>query len=220
MARFARCGPISRPRDAAIVDASNRIVIPGFIDTHSHSYQGILRNILPNGRVDPDYNRDIIGKITPAYTPQDAYIGMLATALGMIDMGTTGVVDVSQVNNTPGAQRCADQGLAGFRHPRGIRLFRRRGPAPAMQHPQDIARLKRTYFSSKDQLLTLALGIGPDPKMFQVARDNDVPVVAHLRNTLPQRDDGAATGALAGRAAAARATNTSTSCTAGRAAGG
>ena len=65
-----------------------------------------------------------------------------------------------------------------------------------MQHPQDIARLKRTYFSSKDQLLTLALGIGPDPKMFQIARDNDVPVVAHLRNTLPQRDDGARLKAL------------------------
>ena len=87
--------------DAATVDASNRIVMPGFTDTHSHSYQGILRNILSNGRVDPDYNRDIVGRITPAYTPQDAYIGMLATALGMIDMGTTGVIDVSQVNNTP-----------------------------------------------------------------------------------------------------------------------
>ena len=84
-----------------MVDASNRVITPGFIDTHSHSYQGILRNILSNGRVDPDYNRDIIAKITPAYTAQDAYIGMLATALGMIDMGTTGVVDVSQVNNTP-----------------------------------------------------------------------------------------------------------------------
>jgi 5-methylthioadenosine/S-adenosylhomocysteine deaminase len=83
--------------DVATIDASNRIVIPGFIDTHSHSYQGILRNILSNGRVDPDYNRDIIGKLTPAYTPKDAYVGMLATALGMIDMGTTGVVDVSQV---------------------------------------------------------------------------------------------------------------------------
>ena len=79
----------------------NRIVLPGFTDTHSHSYQGILRNILSNGRVDPDYNRDIVGKITSAYTPQDAYVGMLATALGLIDMGTTGVVDVSQVNNTP-----------------------------------------------------------------------------------------------------------------------
>ena len=65
-----------------------------------------------------------------------------------------------------------------------------------MQHPQDIARLKRTHFSSKDQLLTLALGIGPDPKMFQIARDNDVPVVSHLRNTLPQRDDGARLRAL------------------------
>ena len=63
---------------AAIVDASNRIIVPGFIDTHSHSYQGILRNILANGRVDPDYNRDIIGKLTPAYTPEDAYTGMLA----------------------------------------------------------------------------------------------------------------------------------------------
>jgi 5-methylthioadenosine/S-adenosylhomocysteine deaminase len=181
--------------DAATVDASNRIIIPGFTDTHSHSYQGILRNILSNGRVDPDYNRDIIGKITPAYTPQDAYVGMLATALGMIDMGTTGVVDVSQVNNTPEHSDALIKALqdSGIRAVFGYSA----GSAGAgMQHPQDIARLKRTYFSSKDQLLTLALGIGPDPKMFQVARDNDVPVVAHLRNTLPQRDDGARLKAL------------------------
>ena len=181
--------------DVVTVDASNRIVIPGFIDTHSHSYQGILRNILPNGRVDPDYNRDIIAKITPAYTPQDAYIGMLATALGMIDMGTTGVVDVSQVNNTPEHSDALIKALQDS----GIRAvfgYSAGAAGAAMQHPQDIARLKRTYFSSKDQLLTLALGIGPDPKMFQVARDNDVPVVAHLRNTLPQRDDGARLKAL------------------------
>jgi len=57
---------------AAVTDVSNRILIPGFIDTHSHSYQGILRNILSNGRVDPDYNRDIVGTLTPAFTPADA----------------------------------------------------------------------------------------------------------------------------------------------------
>jgi 5-methylthioadenosine/S-adenosylhomocysteine deaminase len=32
--------------EAAVVDAANRIVIPGFVDTQSHSYQGLLRNIL------------------------------------------------------------------------------------------------------------------------------------------------------------------------------
>jgi 5-methylthioadenosine/S-adenosylhomocysteine deaminase len=56
----------------AVVDASNRIVIPGFIDTHSHSYQGLLRSTLPSGIVDPDYNRDIQNNLTPAYQAADA----------------------------------------------------------------------------------------------------------------------------------------------------
>ncbi len=173
---------------AAVVDASNRIIIPGFIDTHSHSYQGILRNILSNGRVDPDYNRDIVAKLTPAFSPSDAYIGMLATALGLIEMGTTGVVDVSQVNHSPEHSDACIRALQDA----GIRaVFGYSGGAGAgAQHPQDIARLKRTFFSSKDQLLTLALGAGPDPKMFTLARDNDVPIVVHLRNVLPQRNDG------------------------------
>lgn len=86
---------------AAVVDASNRIVIPGFIDTHSHSYQGLLRNIMPNGLLNPDYNRDVQSTLTPAYGPEDAYAGELITALGMIEMGTTTIVDISQVSHTP-----------------------------------------------------------------------------------------------------------------------
>ena len=86
---------------AAVVDASNRIVIPGFIDTHSHSYQGLLRNIMPNGLLSPDYNRDVQSTLTPAYDPEDAYAGELITALGMIEMGTTTIVDISQVSHTP-----------------------------------------------------------------------------------------------------------------------
>ena len=179
---------IAVPDDAAVLDASNRIVIPGFIDTHSHSYQGILRNILSNGRVDPDYNRDIVGTLTPAFSPADAYTGMLATALGMIDMGTTAVVDVSQVNNTPEHSDALVRALQDA----GIRAVfaYSEGKGPGVQYPQDISRLQRTYFSSKDQLLTLALGAGPDPKMFALARDVGVPIVTHVRNVLPGRNDG------------------------------
>jgi 5-methylthioadenosine/S-adenosylhomocysteine deaminase len=173
---------------AAVVDASNRILIPGFIDTHSHSYQGILRNILSNGRVDPDYNRDIIGTLTPAFTPADAHIGMLSTALGMIETGTTGVVDVSQVNNTPEHSDALVRALqeSGIRAVFGYS----EGKGPAGQYPRDISRLQRSYFSSKDQLLTLALGAPPDPKMFALAREVGVSIVTHVRNVLPQRNDG------------------------------
>jgi 5-methylthioadenosine/S-adenosylhomocysteine deaminase len=46
---------IAASGDAAMVDGANRIVIPGFVDTHNHSYQGLMRSIMPNGVLEPDY---------------------------------------------------------------------------------------------------------------------------------------------------------------------
>src|SRR5262249_50913389 len=81
------------PQNTAVIDGRDRIVVPGFVDTHHHCYQGILRNILPDGLVRPDYIRDINDKLTAVYDPDDVYAGTLITALGMIDNGTTCVVD-------------------------------------------------------------------------------------------------------------------------------
>ena len=60
--------------EAAVIDASRMIVLPGFIDTHHHFYQSALRNVLPNG-VLADYFRDISGAATNHYRPEDGYIG-------------------------------------------------------------------------------------------------------------------------------------------------
>jgi 5-methylthioadenosine/S-adenosylhomocysteine deaminase len=162
----------------AVVDASNRVVIPGFVDTHSHSYQGLLRNILITGLLNPDYNRDIQTTLTPAYQPTDAYAGILVTALGMIDTGTTAMVDISQVSHTPEHSDACVRALQES----GIRAVYayHRGAGPAAQYPQDIKRLQRTYFSSKDQLLTLALTANLNANVFTLAREVGVPVVQHL----------------------------------------
>jgi 5-methylthioadenosine/S-adenosylhomocysteine deaminase len=169
----------------AVVDASNRIVIPGFIDTHHHFYQGILRNILTNGLLNPDYNRDISNTLTAAYQPEDVYAGVLVTALGMIDMGTTAAVDTSQVQHSP---EHTDAGIRALQES-GLRVVYAysRGTGAASRYPQDIVRLQRTTFSSSDQLLTLALGSTLDAKIFAYAREVGVPTVSHGVNDNTER---------------------------------
>src|SRR5262249_50547755 len=148
--------------------------------THSHSYQGILRGIMTNGVLDPDYNRDVQTKLTPAFEPADVYAGVLMTALGLIEMGTTTIVDLSQLTHTPKHNDACIRALQDS----GIRAVYAysRGLGAAAQYPQDVLRLQRTYFSAKDQLLTLALGGGLDTKAFGVARDAGLPAVLHIRN--------------------------------------
>jgi cytosine/adenosine deaminase-related metal-dependent hydrolase len=170
---------------AAVVDAANRIVIPGFIDSHHHFYQGILRNILTNGLLNPDYNRDISNTLTAVYQPMDVYAGELVTALGMIDMGTTTAVDTSQVQHSP---EHTDASIRALQES-GLRVVYAysRGAGAATRYPQDIVRLQRTTFSSKDQLLTLALGGTLDAKIFAYAREVGVPTVSHGVNNATER---------------------------------
>ena len=165
--------------DAVLVEAQNRILIPGFVDTHVHSYQGLLRSSLPSGVVDPDYNRDIQNNITYVYEPDDAYIGVLVTALSLIDMGTTAMVDISQVAHSPehsdaNIKALQDSGM------RAVFAYSR-GNGPKAQYPADLKRMLRTYFNSSDQLLTPAMATAVDPKTFVAARDMGVRAVLHIR---------------------------------------
>ena len=149
------------------------------MDTHVHSYQGLLRSTLPNGLVDPDYNRDIQNNLTLAYSPSDVHIGELITALAMIDMGTTTIVDIAQISHSPEHSDACIRGLQES----GIRAVHAysRGAGPNARYPQDIARLQRTYFNSRDQLLTLAMAVSTDPSTLRAAREAGVPAVLHIR---------------------------------------
>ena len=89
--------------EAQVIDAANTIVMPGFIDTHHHQYETILRSILADGLLagPKSYQSEIQGILTPVYRPEDAYISELVASLSQINAGVTTGVDTSQVSHSP-----------------------------------------------------------------------------------------------------------------------
>jgi 5-methylthioadenosine/S-adenosylhomocysteine deaminase len=166
--------------EAQVIDASNMIVMPGFIDTHHHQYETILRSILADGILNgpKSYVSDIQGIFTPAYRPEDARISELVASLSQINAGVTTGVDTSQVSHTPEHTDACIDGLseAGRRT-----LFAySQGVGSGVRYPQDIRRLRTQYFSSNDQLLTLAMGGGLDASTWALAREIGAPIVNHV----------------------------------------
>lgn len=167
--------------NAKVVDAANMIVMPGFVDTHRHAWEGPLRNILPDGLLQ-DYTRAITGSARAAYRPEDAYIGDLATALGAINAGVTTLLDWSHIGNSPEHTDAAIRGLqeSGIR---GVYAFGGGTIGPRNQFPKDIYRLRKQYFSSDNQLLTLAMAAGLVPEDWAIAREVGAPITVHVNGS-------------------------------------
>ena len=179
--KIAAVGP-NLPSAAHEVDASNMIVMPGFVDTHRHIWQGQLRNILPNGRLNPDYMRDIGGTARGVYRPEDVYAGDLLSATGALNAGITTLLDWSHISNTPEHSDAAIQGLreSGIR---AVYAYGTGAAGPKLRYPADSKRLRQQYFSSEDQLLTLALATGLEASQWAAARDVSAPITVHVNGT-------------------------------------
>jgi cytosine/adenosine deaminase-related metal-dependent hydrolase len=166
----------------SVIDATGMIVMPGFIDTHRHMWQGALRNILPDG-VLTDYGRDITGAARAVFRPEDARIGDLVSALGALNAGVTTILDWSHIGNSPEHSDAAIDGLRGA----GIRAVYAYGSGaagPGNRFPEDIRRLRREHFSSADQLLTLALAAGGSAAQWAIAREVDAFISIHVVGSL------------------------------------
>lgn len=162
-------GEIKAPTQAQVIDASNTIVIPGFVDAHRHSWEGQLRRIIPDGAIGA-YMATTHQGFARFYRPHDIYVGNLITALGCIDAGITCMIDNSHNSRSGAHSDAAVQALIDS----GIRGVHASG-APQTgdwdkQWPQDLTRLQKQYFSSEDQLVTLRMFSGMSRENWALAR--------------------------------------------------
>ena len=160
---------------AAVIDASGMIVMPGFVDSHRHIWEGVLRNIgtdVPlEGR--SSYISHVLHKLAPAFRPEDAYTGNLLSALGAIDAGITNLLDWSHIQASPDHTDAAVQALrdSGIRAVFGYG-FPWWGKWDERQ-PSWFVRAATEHFATQDQMLTLALAApGPEFTDFEVTRDH------------------------------------------------
>lgn len=188
--KIAEVGPNLKAADAEEIDASNTIVMPGFIDTHRHIWEGILRNIGTDVPLEGEesYLAFILNTLAPAYRPDDVYAGNLVSALGAIDAGITTLLDWSHIQATPEHTDAIIDALQES----GLRTVFAYGPPwfeeLRPEHPDWFRRAARKYFSSKDQLLTLAYApFGPEfspleqvQADWELAREVDARITVHV----------------------------------------
>jgi len=168
-------GPGLPVNGAEVIDASNMIVMPGFVDTHRHIWEGLLRNVGTDTPLEgrDGYIRFVLGKFAPSYRPQDAYVGNLISALGAIDAGITTLLDWSHIQGSPEHTDAVIKALQDS----GMRAVFAYG-FPWWgdwndRQPSWFVRAAKEYFSSKDQMITYALAApGPEFVDFEIARDH------------------------------------------------
>ena len=88
----AEVGSGLRSREAELVDATDTVVMPGFVDTHRHAWRSLFRNL---GDGDPGGPGQTGSGSGDRFLPEDVYAATLVGLLGAIEAGITSVVDWS-----------------------------------------------------------------------------------------------------------------------------
>lgn len=181
-----------------IVNATGRIVIPGFVDTHRHTWETCVRGVAADVTLD-GYFTEVLGRFAPRYRAEDVYAGTLAGALECLSAGITTVADWSHISNTPEHPDAAIQALSEA----GIRAQYAYGSANTSfddywvdskiaMPAHEVNRVRTTYFAAggvdRSGLITMALAVrGPgfcQPGVvraeWRIADELDLPITVHV----------------------------------------
>ena len=184
---------------ARTIDATDDIVIPGFIDSHRHTWETSIRTCAPDFAL-ITYFGNILDKFAPHYRPDDVFAANQWGSLECINAGITTLVDWSHIMNTPAH---ADEAIRGL-EATGIRsVFAYGFPNTSLQDwwfgpdytgsiltsdGAEARRIRAQYFSSDEGRITMSLATrGPGfckPDVvrhdWELAKELDILITVHV----------------------------------------
>ncbi len=126
------------------------IVLPGFVDTHRHTWQALIRNIGSDWTL-AQYFAGVRGVLGGVFRPQDNHAGTLVGVFESLDSGITTLLDWSHNMNSP---EHADAVVQAHRES-GSRVVLAYGnsnsewqPVSDIPQSRDVVRLRSQYFNT------------------------------------------------------------------------
>jgi 5-methylthioadenosine/S-adenosylhomocysteine deaminase len=164
--RIAYVGPRRDELESVpeVVDATDRIVLPGLVDGHRHTWEVLLRGVSADWTLG-HYYEGLRRTLAMHYRPEDLYVANLLGILDGLDAGVTTTLDWCHNINSP---EHADAAIAALRDS-GARVVFGYGnsndewlPVSGVPHSGDARRIREQHFASEEGLLTMHLAIrGP-----------------------------------------------------------
>jgi len=176
--KIAQIGRVIDAPNAAVVDGTGRLVMPGLVNAHIHTWEYQLRGIGSDWVGIRDYHGNMHKKLALHYQPRDVYLGNLLGALNQIRNGTTTIMDWCHILRDAEMTDAAIDALeeSGIRAVFGrgtVKPPEKPGEVPYFKKPfprEEVARLRKGRLASDDRLVTMALAIlGPDWGEYDVA---------------------------------------------------
>lgn len=175
---------IEAPADAMVLDVSGRIVLPGLIDAHRHTWETVLRGVGGDWGM-LDYFIWMVKAFGEHFRPEDIYAANLLASVESLEGGITTFGDWADAGRTPEHAEAAvraleDSGIRGRFHYANVY-----GPAQDWATSPHVEKMWSRYGSPQGRI-SMQMGIDstrdpafPEAAALRFAKERGIPVATH-----------------------------------------